>query len=527
MNSDETVKVLHLNRVEQHDRSLRRRTNGCAPRTHRFSLITHHLSPITCFHRSAFSLAELMIAIVILGIGLLITSSMFPIAWYKARDVAESAVLPALANSAELTVANQCRASAPPANVNAPTYNSSFLLGDWLPAIAFRPLEMPAVVYPDTRVHPLNLGNYLARSGEDFREEGTEWIPVSDDGWSLEDNLDLVFGGTPEGSYFLGESELMRQLKVRAHVRLGLPLEARPLEKDDPEPQAVALWTEKFELRRHCWAVFYKFEQLSGLDYANFQSGLFTPNQLQALTAQGLKQPRKLTLYCFTLKRPVGARYARQLGYDPEDSSSQPIDPAAPEAMPNTPEVTDLLLPVPWRFAATLVTLPSAGVPGVPSEIFIPYKSGTGGRNLMTDVLDVGFVLLDDRTGQVMKITNRQVDAKPPGQSEAGVILTLDRDYTVAEIENVPEYEPKVADLSLSNPQKARYNWEKAGDWFASGCDKNPTQAVCNLFRENEPERRFYWVFLPPVDPERGQNNTPLFDGSQPVVGVEIRQMTL
>jgi hypothetical protein len=44
---------------------------------------------------------------------------------------------------------------------------------------------------------------------------------------------------------------------------------------------------------------------------------------------------------------------------------------------------------------------------------------------------------------------------------------------------------------------------------------------------EDEPARRTYWVFLPPVDRERGPNGIPLFNGSQPVVGVEVRQLTL
>ena len=39
--------------------------------------------------RSAFSLAELMIAIVILGLGLLMVAGMFPVGWIKARELAE------------------------------------------------------------------------------------------------------------------------------------------------------------------------------------------------------------------------------------------------------------------------------------------------------------------------------------------------------------------------------------------------------------------------------------------------------
>jgi prepilin-type N-terminal cleavage/methylation domain-containing protein len=66
---------------------------------HHSAFAVHH-SAFAVRH-SAFSMVELMFAVVILGIGMLITSSMFPIAWFKAREVAEATVVPALADAAE------------------------------------------------------------------------------------------------------------------------------------------------------------------------------------------------------------------------------------------------------------------------------------------------------------------------------------------------------------------------------------------------------------------------------------------
>jgi hypothetical protein len=66
-------------------------------------------------------------------------------------------------------------------------------------------------------------------------------------------------------------------------------------------------------------------------------------------------------MYYFTLKRPVNARYARQAGYDPDDSSPTVVDLANPQA--RGPEF-DVRLPVPWRFEAGLKTLPSASAAG-------------------------------------------------------------------------------------------------------------------------------------------------------------------
>jgi hypothetical protein len=468
-------------------------------------------------------MAELLIAVVILGIGLLITSSMFPIAWYKAREVAESAIIPSLANTAETHLKLACRPSRPQPDPANPMYTSSFFPGDWFPAIQGAP--EPAVVYPDTRVHHLSTGNYLADTAEDFVEEppgsGT-FVPVADDSWKLEDNLDVMLRDTMWALAFFGNSDTARGPQLRAHARLSPPMEARRLARENPDPLEVAHWEERFELRRHCWSVFYKFNDLPGLEYSIFSQDLNGDGnpldqpdvaQKYIIANQRMKQKRTLTAYFFTLKRPVGARYVRQEGFDPDSSASKPIDPANPIAMPNTPtEPNDVRLPVPWRFEAELVTLPSDGQPGVPSEILVTNA-------LMANVLDAGFVLLDDRTGQVMKVTNRR-------EVSGGVVLTLDRDYTAAEIEKRPDYEPALRDNG-SISEKAIYNWMMAGEWSKLGCDIDPNTAGCDVLKEDAPEKRTFWVFLPPVDAERNSDGTPNFNGSQPVVGVEMRQITL
>jgi len=498
-------------------------------------VILHRLSLRADGTARAFSMTELLIAVVILGIGLLITSSMFPIAWYKARDVAESAVIPSMANAGEVALELQCRPARPQFNPSSPVYTSSFFPGDWFPAIAGAP-DL-AAVYPDTHVHVLNAGNYLADTGEDFIDDSGTLVPVADDGWKLEDNLDYRMDNAPQAVWFRDHALYALGPQVRAHTRLALPLEARPLAVNNPEASVVNLWEEKFELRRHCWAVLYKFNELPGLSYSVFAQDLngdgnpLDPQDLARkyqLAGQDLKQPRSVTAYIFTLKRPVGARYVRQLGYDPSSASSKPIDPAEPEAAPNTPsDPTDVRLPVPWRFEATLVALPSASVPGVPSEIFVPYEAPSGKRNIMADVLDVDFVLLDDRTGQIFRITNRRENAKPTGQTKVGVVFTLDHDYTVDETENVPNYEPDLENSSITAAVRARYNWASIGEWQRTGCADDSSLPACGALREDQPEQRRYWVFLPPADAVRGANDTPVFNGSQPVVGVEVRQVAL
>ena len=63
--------------------------------------------------RPAFSLAELMIAIVILGLGLLMVASMFPVGWLKARELAEFTTSQSIIGVAEMTVKSLCRVEGP------------------------------------------------------------------------------------------------------------------------------------------------------------------------------------------------------------------------------------------------------------------------------------------------------------------------------------------------------------------------------------------------------------------------------
>jgi prepilin-type N-terminal cleavage/methylation domain-containing protein len=405
---------------------------------HHSAFAVHH-SAFAVRH-SAFSMVELMFAVVILGIGMLITSSMFPIAWFKAREVAEATVVPALADAAESNIRLLARPSGP-VDSTAAVYTSRFFPGDWFPAI--EGATDPAVVYPDTRVHHLNLGNYLA--DQDLAAGGTDFtnnadgdvVPVGDDTWQLEDNLDVLLADSLGAVFFADNSATSRRPLLRPHQRLSLPLSARPL--DQPANAASDLekqhWEERFELRRHCWSAFYRFNELPGLSFdiasKNDLNGDGTEDAADrdlkiALGNRRLRRARQLSMYYFTLKRPVNARYARQAGYDPDASSPAVVDLANPQA--RGPEF-DVRLPVPWRFEAGLKTLPSASAAGVPSEIHVPANT------LMATVLDDGYVLLDDRVGQVFRITDRR-DGSVDGV--ASVIFTLDRDYTIVNGKTLP-----------------------------------------------------------------------------------------
>jgi hypothetical protein len=489
-------------------------------------------------------MVELMFAVVILGIGMLITSSMFPIAWFKAREVAEATVVPALADAAEANIRLVCPPQSKNLVADLPRATTSFFPGDWIPLAQPAPTgggnRDHAFIYPDMRVHHLNAGNYLADTGEDFRNDAGTLIPIADDSWQLEDNLDVMLAdrnplltGFTNGDPTLDVLAVPLSPHLRAHTRLSIPLDARPADTADTSVQS--LWEERFELRRHCWSVFYRFNEMPGLEFGvESQADTEIPNARKfALAEQRLRKSRQLSMYYFTLKRPVNARYARQAGYDPDASSPAVVDLANPQA--RGPEF-DVRLPVPWRFEAGLKTLPSASAAGVPSEIHVPANT------LMATVLDDGYVLLDDRVGQVFRITDRR-DGSVDGV--ASVIFTLDRDYTIVNGEYAPDYNRLEAGT--------RDAWEKESKWYDGQCDAEVSRVLADPasilpddlpsrcqpvgsssgsmtdqpIGEDEPARRTYWVFLPPVDRERGPNGIPLFNGSQPVVGVEVRQLTL
>jgi hypothetical protein len=117
-------------------------------------------------------MVELMFAVVILGIGMLITSSMFPIAWFKAREVAEATVVPALADAAEANIRLSARRSPRSGGFDRGVYTSRFFPGDWFPAI--RRGNVIPLSFIRTCGCIISMGNYLADqdlAGDRFHQQ--------------------------------------------------------------------------------------------------------------------------------------------------------------------------------------------------------------------------------------------------------------------------------------------------------------------------------------------------------------------
>ncbi len=491
--------------------------------------------PVSC-RRAGFSMAELMIAIVILGIGLLITSSMYPIAWFKARDVAEATVVPSCSSTADASARMMLDVNpVPNTDIVFDCTDSAFFPGDWyedLPAL-HRPWR--ASLYPDTRVHPLNMGNYLAGSLQDDELDplvpgSKKRVVVADNGWRLDDNLKPRLGdalyvtalaATPPLSPATPNSQPPRPhwARISANARMFPPLPPRPLD-DDP---GLPLWKEQFELSRNCWAVFYRFSDMPGpsgstrstanecIDHGENPADPACVRAVREVEAT-LSRNRMLTMYYVTLQRPVDARYARQEGFTFTSGGGTWTrnPPNAPRAIPEA----EVALPVPWRIEATLtpstvqaiqnqVTNPSAPPTGIPSEIIVEDP-------VLAAMLQKETYLIDDRTGQIFRVVSRREDA-------SGVVFTLDGEYTADDVINEPDYEPF--------PKTAEENWLSWWNWHDWSCEEDPGGPNCSTYQENDPAQRFYWVFPPPV--ESVLDGMPTFDGTPPVVQIESRQLLI
>ncbi len=485
-------------------------------------------------------MTEMVFAIFILGLGLLFTSSMFPIAWFKARDVFETT------NTQSCTAAAQ-NAFHRVSEVNGPnplsTNASTFFPDDWFPADRNDPTK--PIVFPNTRVHAMNLGNYKAEPHcgtfeTDDLNIGGDDVPVGSSSWNLSDQLTYWMGDSAYVSTVIAPVLIKNRFYTAstfARDRLFPPMEERPDPADSTLDRARALWDEQFAGRRYCWSVLYRFSRMYGPDVSidpldpfnqvigmNCAAALPTTQCTEAIeeVRQSLAKPRELTVYYVTLKRPDNARYAKQEGLIGAGGAatwdnSRRLD--HPRALPIT---SDVLLPSPWRFEASLTTVPAIGEAptGIPSEIRVD-------DSLLADILIPKTVLIDERNGQIYRVTQR----RNVTGNFASVVLVLDKEYTSSEVHR-PNYTlfPKRYD----GPESLHENWQNKWEWIERDCDNldltdgtDPEVSGCLDIIEDEPEKRYYWVFPPPVDLERAGSGVPVFSGSPPVVDIQTRQVVL
>ena len=386
-------------------------------------------------------MAELMIAIVILGLGLLTVATMFPIAWTKARDLAEFTSQVAITDSAQNTLSVLAQVSR---RVNdAEGYSSSFK-GDPVPPGA----AIPEAAEPDPWVHPLHMQNLLATNPSstptdipqvvgDFEDFNGAFAPNND------------FELNPPG--FVGYTE-MPNVQVAIHERIYPPMP--PLPNDGDPSEVKGHWNDVLSQRRYCWAAFHK------LDYDRVNGPLPT-----------WADPRAFTVYFVTLRRGQPThRYARQdpvtdpgneipLYVNPRNGLDVPLGLPTSSAVPRAlPATEDVVFPVPWRVQIEIV--PPVGSGDVPAQA-ITNSAAYPSNSLVTDMIQRGSVLIDELSGKVYEVTSREPDPATPTRA----MVTLDQVITTDDFNKYgalrtvwvfpppAERDPSGAVIGFSGPQ--------------------------------------------------------------------------
>jgi len=387
------------------------------------------------WRRPAFSMAEMMIAIVILGLGMLMAATMFPIGWLRARDLSDFTNSSAAADTAATTVQLLT-------HVGALDGRDSSFLGD-LDLDDADPTDSNIRTHSqtDTSVHVLHVENVLFETSDIWPEA----ILSDADLRNLFSANFIDLDGT-----MLNWAPIPPEAQIAFHERVFPALPPYP-NNDESK------WQEQLAGRRFAWAALHRLEE----------------NPTSA------DQPRSIVVYLVTLRRAQSThRFARQ---DPQST------PAEPRALGRR---EDLIFPAPWLVRLTIAgNWDAVGNPrdplGVPSEATANRIAGSNGE-LIARLLMTGSVLIDRVVGHVYRVKQQRFTGSGADYDRYAT-LTLDREINVEDVGVAP------------------------GGTVQIGVD----------------DLRDFWVFPPPV--VRGGQGAdeayPVFDGQQPVVAIETRQM--
>jgi hypothetical protein len=486
----------------------------------------------------------MMIAIVILGLGLVMVATMFPVAWDRARTLSEHTTEQTVVAAAH----ERMEATLRPAGIeylpidpqpNYPPYEIATIggasfAGDLLYDQALARLllseptaadeayqgvipaycDPPLLFYSDTRVHALNMQNLVA---QDLSE-------TNDDPWELEWIWDIINRGHPCGSgyvvnlspEFFTQSFYQPQVRVKDRVQPGL--EDRP--PDSPSSAAERnAWNDRFLSRKYSFAVLHRLRERVGPEAPIVVPATWTAQDALGVASrafQAIGTTRELDMYYVTLRRTQPThRYAEQNHDNGSNAFPNPfvLDASAAAAVPEAePAEDDVLLPVAWRiqvqFPSTLTwrNQPPGGsaLPaptGIPTEVTIPADPTaiTGASSaLVVSAFPGGTTFVDEITGTIYRVVKRRVLLDATGANQRAV-LTLDREVVLDDI-----------DLP-------------AGDRRCAACQ--PVGLTTPPGPDDEELRRTVWVFPPPVS--RADPSNPIFDGASPVIGIQVHTLNV
>ncbi len=469
-------------------------------------------APSPLARRPAFSLVELMIATVILGFGLLMIGAVLPIAWKSSLDNSAHTRASAAASLAKFAVQGKCLVDSrrdlfdntaavrndtllPPDTVPDLDDNASYaLLGDWDTADLVddngdgaADLDAAGLPLVRPRVHALHLENWALSDSSRFLPanpppqtlnrtvpEAPLLIEFYPD--TLIDNRAV---GMPAQVALAGSDPILSRVgaavvSLRERVFPPLPETLTP---EDPQ------WEELLRGQTFAWSAFHLLTRVPR-----------SPGDV-----------RNFLFYYVTLRRGPASRFARQ-----DFNTLVPL--AAPRALPDS---DDVLFPIAWRVPLLIVESQSSGVPsvafaGVESQDLpvlpsISPSLAAGQAALaplanasckVAAMLPRGSAFIDEQSGIVYRVTQREYLQDGDGGTDELARLTLDKDVRPADLAVDPA-------LELTN-----------GALNGAGA-----------LRRN----RVIWVFPPSVEP--GSRNPAdggvRFSGPNPVVEIRVEPLTL
>ncbi|MCO6439239.1 MAG: hypothetical protein J5J06_19275 [Phycisphaerae bacterium] len=436
-----------------------------------------------------------MIAIVILGIGLIMVAAMFPIAWNRARNLAEFTTQQTLTATAEELCKLLLRVDGEQRDVGG-------FAGDLSEHTTFGGGDF--VACRDTRVHLLHMQNVSAstyeyvpapaRSGNRDKPVAPPWriegMSQNTGSFNLNPQLDLNWPNDAFFTHGFGAPQIRFEQRVYPPMQ---PYDSKKLEDNtgQPDPNAPDInWENNLDARRYAFAVFHKLN--TPLDPA-----ICNPAPPADEIEEGLEEEREFTMYYATLRRTRPTlRFAVQ---DPS-KVPDPQDPARPVEVEPLPSDDDVLFPEPWRVQVYFQPAEDETKPvgfeiwgsDDPAILGLKYEEGSGLPTvaqinhpdyptgpLTIDFFERGTVMIDERNGQLYEVT--EVRRVGSGQQELG-LLTLDREIVVKDLDDSP------------------FNGS-------------------NGFLDQDEALRTVWVFPPPIERD-GQSYA--FTGGSPVVGIDI-----
>lgn len=456
-------------------------------------MAAHGSARFRCRGAGAFSLVELMVAIVILGLGLVMVATMFPVAWDRARTLTEVSTAQTVTDSAEQTLSSLVQ-------VSGVGLRSTMLAGDLLVEPNWSTTGL-IVAYSDTRVHALNMENLLVQGQQPFTGE---------DPWRIERLPALA--SQPQAGTFLWDGNLaptaeffsrtFHTSRVRAFQRVYPPMPAR---KSPSFQVADPQWDQSLSQRTFAWSALHRIRDFGAPTAPAGNPPITGPasnDPASVATAKtAASRSRTVDLYIVSLRRPSAtARYARQ---NPQSAPNPYFLDRPAQQMVTSPQALlaaqDVLLPVPWRvqieFPTTLNDKNTAT--SIPTEIQVP---ATGmqepAAQLVVGMFSPGTLFVDELNGNIYRVAARRVTG---GNNEVAV-ATLDREVLVEELDLPAGY--PACDFCTPLAQ--------------SGGQLDPEELV-----------RTVWVFPPAVIPRSATDSRVYFTGSQPVVDIEVRTLQL